>query len=521
MRKYRHRDTGTALRVIAVMSPALLLGLNLLVFGTFAVFGENRGEFLVSYQNMLQNYYLPALAVFLIFALPPMFFDHRVSRAYNAVLILIGVLTYIHGNLILWNTGVLDGTHLDLSKTWRSVVDVLLWVTLAGAAYRYRSWLLLHGWRVCVALILFQTIGVLFVLSHGQDKNQPLVVGFPKELAAFSKNSNVIHIILDGYQASVFEQLLTEQPGLTNDFSGFTFFRDASTSSAITYLSVPAALSGKAFKNDQLISAYQEQALRGYNLFSFLAHNGYSLDVATPAWWNKSNDLFASYYRIPEPYADEHGTLLSTALLLADISLYRQTPHFLKSTIYRSGAWLLSGWLVATPEQQFDHFAHTAFFMDLIDKLTVVPSGPRYKFIHLVTPHAPLVTLADCSFAGAALEYSRDAFVQQSRCTLKNLVSLLKKLKISGAYDNSLLIVHGDHGGGVAFDMVGENGVKTNSTEALSHMWGNPLPLVLIKPRFESGKLKISNQPVELLDLPSTVAHQLALEGNFPGHSIV
>jgi len=252
------------------------------------------------------------------------------------------------------------------------------------------------------------------VMSHGQDKNQALVVDFPKELAAFSINSNVIHIILDGYQASVFEQLLTEQPGLAKDFSGFTFFRDASTSSAITYLSVPAALSGKAFKNDQLISAYQERALRGHNLFSFLADNGYSLDVATPSWWNEPNELFASYYRIPGPYTDAHGALLSTALLLADISLYRQTPHFLKSMIYRSGAWLLSGWLVVKPEQQFAHFAHNAFFMDLIDKLAVAPSGPRYKFIHLVTPHPPLVTLADCSFAGASLEYSRDAFIQQS-----------------------------------------------------------------------------------------------------------
>src|SRR3990172_5828074 len=57
-------------------------------------------------------------------------------------------------------------------------------------------------------------------------------------------------------------------------------------------------------------------------------------------------------------------------------------------------------------------------------------------------------------------------------------------------------------------------------TKALSHMWGNPLPLVLIKPRFTSGKLEISNQPVQLLDLPATVSDQLGLDGHFPGHSM-
>jgi hypothetical protein len=505
---------------ISVMAPALLLGLNLLVFGTFAIFSENRGEFLVAYPEALKSYYLPALLVFLGVCLVPSLLGDRISRGFSTILFILATVTYIHGNLLLWNTGVLDGNQLDLSRTWRSLIDALIWVALTWLAFRYRGWLRLHGWKICVTLILFQLIGVYSMLSHSPDQPNPGVVDFSDDLSAFSREANVIHLVLDGFQASIFEQLLSEQPELADEFEGFTFFRDATTSSNVTYLSVPAALSGKAFVNDRIITDYQEQTLRGHNLYSFLAGNGFAVDIAVPLWWNKPSETFTSYFRIPTPYTDRPEALRSSALLLADISLYRQAPHFFKHLIYRSGLWLFSGKLVAKPEQQFEHFSHNAFFANLIGKMNVSESQPRYKFIHLVTPHAPLVSLSDCAFAGTTLDYSKDAFSQQSLCTVRNVVAFLTRLKSLGLYDKSLLVIHGDHGGGVPFEMQGEDGGKTDSKEALNRVWGNPLPLVLIKPMRQSGKLTISDQAVQLLDLPATVSSQLGLDGSFPGQSM-
>lgn len=516
-----YRETGSTFQIVfSTITPTLLLGLNLLVFGTFIVYSGNRGEFLISYSSVLRLYYLPGLAVFVLLGLLSMGLGRRVKQTFSVIIIYLGVLTYIHGNLLLWDTGILDGTQLNLSESWRSIVDALLWITLAGAAFRYRDWLATQGWKICAVLILFQVIGAISILYDRKGESTQILTVVPKELETFSTNTNVIHIILDGFQANIFEDLVTENPELGDQFSGFTLFRDATTPSDVTYLSVPATLSGKAFKNQMAISEYHEQTLEGDNLFSFLAEKGFELDVATPLWWNKSNSLFSSYYRIPTPYANKRETMRSTALLLGDISLFRQAPHFLKPVIYGSGTWLLSAALVSRPEQQFEHFSHNSFFTDLQQRMSVESTTPKYKFIHLVSPHAPFVSLPDCTFADATLEYSREAFAQQSLCTLKNIVAFLDRLKSLGIYNNSMLIIHGDHGGGVPFDMVLEDGTKTTSSEMLHHMWGNPLPLVLIKPVNARGELQISTKQVQLLDVPATVTEQLGFSSDFPGESM-
>lgn len=504
--------------IVQVIAPALLLGLNILVFGTFFVFNQNQGEFLVPYADALYRYYVPAIVIVIAIGLLPLAMNKRANRNFNAVIILLGLMTYLHGNLLLWDTGILDGSQLDLSKTWRSIVDALLWVALAWLVFHHRHWLAIHGWKICIVLIIFQVIGVISVYDTEREPTPPDMFIFPDELAHFSSDTNVIHIILDGFQANIFDQLLAENPDLNDHFTGFTFFKDATTPSDVTYLSVPATLTGKTFKNEQTISEYHQETLHGDNLYSFLANQGFDIDVATPLWWNKARPFFSSYFRIPAPYSNEQDTLLSTALLVADVSLYRASPHFFKHVIYRSGSWLLSSKFVPDPAQQFEHFAHDRFLVDLQNRMSVTSTKPRYKFIHLVTPHAPFVTMPDCEFSGSALEYGKEAFLQQSRCILKTVAAFLDQLEAHGIYDNSIVIIHGDHGGGVPFELLLDNGERVTSSEALHRVWGNPLPLVLIKTPGARGGIEVSDKQVQLTDVPVTVARQLGISSNFPGN---
>lgn len=427
-------------------------------------------------------------------------------------------MTYVHGNLLYWETGILDGNALRLTDPWRSVIDAGLWLVLATLAWRFRQWLFLNGWKVCSALLVFQAIGVVAQSGKNTIKPEPFQ-DIPAEAVEFSVQGNVIHIVLDAFQASIFEHILNEDPALEAELSGFTFFRDAVTSSDVTYLSVPASLSGVAFTNESTISDYLRKTLEGVNLYSFLAENGFGVDVVTPVWWNQPNSLFSSYYRLPTPYANLEDRLQSSALLLTDLSLFRQVPYFLKSYVYGNGVWMFSNWLVREPEQQFEHFAHNRFFQDFTGRSTVDSDLPRYKFFHLVTPHAPLVVDRNCEFTGEALSYSLDSASAQSRCTLSNVISFLRRLKALGIYKQSLILIHGDHGGGIAFEMKNIDGTLTSSSEALYRIWGNPLPLLLVKPPGAKGVLKVSNKAVGLVDIPATVADLLGLEHAFTGES--
>ncbi len=512
-------ELNTFQRLRFATAPALLLCANLALFGTFAVFVGNPGEFLVSYPEALASLLIPASVVFIGLVLLASMLGPNRGQFYNAFIIFLATVTYIHGSLLLWDTGVLDGSALDHSQAKSSIIDGIIWLTLAGLALRYRLWLVWHGWKLCAVVLLFQAIGFASQFPHLASIPRHSLA-MPDQLPSFSDEKNVIHIILDAFQANVFEHLLKEDPQLAKQFSGFTFFRDALTSSDVTYLSAPAALSGKAFTNEFPISQYHQQTLGGTNLYTFLASNDYSIDVASPVWWNDGNDLFASYYRIPTPYTDREHAIQSAALLLLDISIYRQLPYFLKSFEYNHGNWQLSSRLIDRPEMQFQHFAHNEFLRDLATRMSAGANQAKYKFIHLVTPHAPLVSRADCSFTGAELEYTMGTFSTQSSCTLNGVLGFVRKLKALDLYDRSLIIIHGDHGGGVAFRMRDAQGNPTTSSQALHRVWGKPLPLVLVKPPGSGGRLEISDKPVSLLDIPATVTELLEIDNPFPGVSM-
>jgi len=498
--------------------PALLLCLNLFVFGTSAVYRGNPGEFLLGYSQVSLFLMLPLLGLLLALLLPCRFMGRAAGEVYSALLTLLAVMTYIHGNLLRWDTGVLDGTALDVSSHARDLVDLGIWVALAWLAWETRSWLAAQGWKLCAALALFQLIG-LSTLPGRSSGFAPTELRPPERLALLSSESNVIHMVLDGFQGSVFEELIESEPALASGFSGFTFFRDALTSSDVTYLSVPASLHGRPFTNDRPISQYLEESFEGDNLYSFLAGQGFAVDVATPVHWNPNSEVFSSYYVIPTPYTENLAP--STALLLFNLSLFRQVPHFLKSAVYRDGTWMFFGALLIGPEQQFAHFAHSAFLRDLKEGLQPGTTGRVYKFIHLLTPHAPLVSTTDCTFAGAETSYSIENFSMQSRCTLLLLKEFLDQLRTLGVYDRSTIVIHGDHGGGVSFPMRDADGGLTTSSDSLRRVWGNPLPLVLVKPHAATGELQVSNRPVALTDIPATVAELVGSAQNpFPGQSM-
>ncbi|MEJ2384673.1 MAG: sulfatase-like hydrolase/transferase [Xanthomonadales bacterium] len=503
----------------AVLPAILLLALNLFVFGTMTVYFGNQGEFLVEDEDILKVLLIPAGALVLLLALVTVPLSRWRPAATGAVVSFLALVTYLHGNVLRWETGILDGAALRSDRVWPLVADAALWIVLAAVIWRYRRWLAVHGWKLCILLMVFQLIGAVDLKHNAKTGNRELQE-VPTALYAFNAGPNVVHLILDGFQGNVFESLLDEDPSLATELAGFTFFRDAVTPSAVTYLSVPATLTGRAFDNSITITQYHDETLGGDNLYSFLAGNGYDVDVATPLWWNLDRDYFASYYRVPAPFASVDDTIRSTAWYLLDISLYRQAPYWLKSLVYRDGDWLFSSELARHPEQRFEHYAHTAFLRHLAANANAERGRPTYKLLHLITPHAPLVSDPECGYPGHELEATLATFADQSRCTMVAVRAFFRRLKELGVYDDALILVHGDHGGGVAFDMTAADGSPSNSFEELPGLWGNPLPLLLVKPPGAGAPLAVAENPVSLVDLPATVADLLGAASGFPGRSV-
>jgi len=157
-------------------------------------------------------------------------------------------------------------------------------------------------------------------------------------------------------------------------------------------------------------------------------------------------------------------------------------------------------------------FHQKAFFADYINRLEADTSKPAYHFVHLMPPHKPLVTLADGSYSGKTLPFNRENYKNEARAIIKLFVEFLEKLRELGVYDDSVVLLHGDHGAGLP--------PKVSGWEATEQM-GRVAALLMVKPFDARGPLRVSNAYTSLTDLPATVLDLVGVRHPYPGESVL
>ncbi len=170
---------------------------------------------------------------------------------------------------------------------------------------------------------------------------------------------------------------------------------------------------------------------------------------------------------------------------------------------------------------EFRHFSDNEFLRRFTDESSLGRGKPIYKFIHLITPHPPMVVDQGNLPARIPLEHTRENFKRQSGYTLDSVVGFLDKLRALAIYDDSTIIIQSDHGGGESFKLQEtESGQWIDSLKSRLRVWGAVLPLLLVKPAQSGGLLRISEAQVELNDLPATISALLRLPENFGGKNV-
>jgi hypothetical protein len=87
---------------------------------------------------------------------------------------------------------------------------------------------------------------------------------------------------------------------------------------------------------------------------------------------------------------------------------------------------------------------HQAYreFLDLEPKLS--PKN-RYTYLHLLIPHHPYVLRKDCSFSS---DLENTEKIEQAACAYSLVKGLIDRLKQVDRFDDSIIVIHADHGFG-------------------------------------------------------------------------
>ena len=524
-------------RVWLFVAPAVLVPAVIFLVGAHTIYSNNSAEFAVSFAELAAPWLLKTVALNWMILVAAgcviAVFSEQLTRMYAAMLFAIGLLLWGQGNL--WNAdyGVLAGQELNLSvHAWRTPFELAGWTIVLLIALAFFRPVSRIAAFASVAFLAVQVFA--FVLSDTDSGGTQRVrwTEPPRAIYEFSAVRNVIHIVLDEFQADVFHDILQQdRASLDRDFSGFQYFADHAGSFPTTSFSMPAMLAGQEYRNERPAPDFVRDAFKQASIFHGLAQAGYDIDATTivpvdsfEQWmgpeaapnWNGAR------FRIRKPYVSRSDYREVSARQLLDLSLFRHVPHAAKTlSVERPAVFYRPIWMDRTesPAQIRRHEASNsaAFLEQFVGLMTLGRDRPVYKLLHVGVPHRPVVVDRECRFIGLT-EMSRQVYTEQSRCAIKLVASLLARARTLGIYDTSLIIVSSDHGTDLA--PLGFSGRSDSlsllpgpSTVRLPAIASTAKAVMLIKPPNRTGPITISHAPTSHVDLPSTILEILGLPG--------
>ncbi|HET9468852.1 MAG TPA: PA14 domain-containing protein, partial [Vicinamibacterales bacterium] len=432
--------------VPALLAPAVIFGL-----GPHTIFSNNTAEFAVGYRELASPWLLRTIGMnwLILFAIGCVvaLISEQAARVYAALLFVAGVLFWGQGNI--WNAdyGVLAGQDLDLTQhAARAPYERAGWAGVLLLALIFFRPLSRIAPFASLVFLLVQTAGATVTGTDSTTAERVRWIEAPPAIFQFSSAQNVIHIVLDEFQADVFADIFRQdRQTLDRQFSGFQYFIDHAGSFPTTSFSMPAMLAAREYRNEKPAPEFVRDAFKEASIFEKVARAGYDVDATTivpidsfEQWLGPEDkpNWNGSRFRIRKPYVSREDYREVTSRQLLELSLFRHVPHDAKQmSVKRPAAFYRPIWMDRTesPAQVRRHEASNsvAFLEQFIETMSIGRDRPVYKLLHDGVPHRPIVVDRDCRFIGLT-DMSRDSYTEQSRCAVKLVAAFLDRARALG-----------------------------------------------------------------------------------------
>ena len=512
--KYNTNAPGFWQRFKSSIAAAILLVANLLVFTPFIIYHFNRDEFNISFSAILVNFYLLAFALgVLVLIAIGLILRGRPHSRFVAFILAIGVLTWLQSTFIVWNLGKLTGEKIVWEDFfWQGIIDGGIWVAVIVLALVFFARVARTAVIVSFVLVLGQLghMAFLSLVKAEERVNSSTIARFsaPDSFYEFSRDKNVIIVLLDAFQSDIFEEIIEAEPRFRAELDGFVFFKETTSLFPLTELSIPSFFSGKTYQLDMPHKDFIRTSMNEETISTVFLDEGYVVDIAplNVQYCGPHTNCFL----IPFPYGASHGEIEgAVAAYLMDLSIFRVAPVFLRNfLVYRNQKWQFQR-MTAEAVVGDKHFSSLAFLEDITDGAQAKEKKPTFKFLHLYATHRPYVMTKDCRPAGKTLPVNRVNAINVSKCSIERFAALMKKLKSIGVYDNSLIVLMSDHGSRDSIlqrtNFHGENPELLATHKNIKSIAGSAMPVLVIKPPHGSGPLRVSSAQAMLSDLPATL----------------
>jgi len=505
-------------QTLAIVSALIL---QVFFFGPLQTFLKNTIEFSVSLTQLLFLFLLVSSGLIAVSYLAA---SKASTQIFLAAVTFLSVVAFIESRIFFGLAGhrPFDGKLIEW-ETFSTLSNVeliaIIAIAILIAVFRHRQELF---YSLSLFILLFHGIGFIHTTISKFDaiqqsaRNTQEASPYFSDFYRLSRVRNVIHVVPDHTQSTlVYEILTSDRARYEEIFDGFTLFTHAAGRYPGTYPSIPFYMTGRAPNPDMdVVSSlpfthdYIRKTLKEYSIVNTLAASGFKTFGSQLTSLYAEGTYTAYVTRNPfdgRPVKDIEGNTRSTFLKLLDVSLFQMAPILVRRHIYNNEQWLLTRLSVKT-------HSHSGILDLFIENLTTDERPGSYNHFHHAGGHPPIQFDENCNYVGTR-KWNHENTRAQVTCTLLQLERLLQKLKQLGIYDQTMVIMHGDHGSQWRTPFM------STLTGAIVPpvVMGTANPVVLVKPLRTRGHLRFSRAPVSIGDVPATINDALGLDGQFPG----
>lgn len=469
-------------------------------YAPLELFSTNLDEFLFDSSLLIPvifRTFIITLAISLVVMMLLYLINEKVYFVGLVAYFALFIITYIQGNFMAGKLPVLDGTPVDWSKYRKeNIKSIVMYVIIVAIITLVIKKFKSKGFYsfVCVmSSFIFAILSVsLFVVyfSKGADKktdNSIFIDG--SNLMEMSEDENFVILLLDCVDARELTKLMDKHPEYNDLFEDFTYYTNTMSVYPYTTQSIPYILTGKWYENECSYKDYNVDAYNESPLFAELENRGYSIDLYENDLPQIQNTSRYGSVLVADSSSVDYNKFAKLELKATG---YKYLPYYLKeiceydNTDFRKIRDIKNGDDCDETDskidvEEYEHFSDVddEFYKNLKETEVTLKEQKSFKFIHIEGGHSPYRY-------NAKVERIEDATYETNlQATLTITEEYLNKLKKSGVYDNSVIIVMSDHGyeGGKAQGVDRQN------------------PILFVKGRGEKHALQKDDAPISHEDL--------------------
>lgn len=469
----------------------------LFIYEPLLMYSTNKNDFWFDFGIMI----LPTLVIFALFLLAGAvlvtafyFIAVRLLKGKTGVyqcavtaLFVIFLATYIQGIYLSASLPVLTGESIVWDQYLKEdLLTVAIWVISETAAIILivkfgTEPVVKWASRISAAIVVMLLAGLLpqMIMNNAFEKKDALITT-NAHFNDISTNKNFLILVVDAVEAERFEEVLESNAEYKDVFKDFTYYSNTASVYPFTRDSMPLLLSGMVNRNEQEFGTYASNAYNGSPLFERLDEENYDIGIymAEPVWYGERRFHITSDIKneIESPY--ENMDLNMYFRQEMKYILFKYLPYAYKQ--YSQ----IEGFDFGMALEMYNYRYEGVYNMLLESPELVKTDRNVFQFVHVEGAHLPF----KCDKNLNPIE--KGTYSQKIEASIKFIDTWLSRLKNSGVYDDSIILIMADHGYyDVDHDSYGE--------EVLERFH----PILLVKGYQEDHELAESDVPVSHMDL--------------------